>query len=179
MLRPLTACLALALAASTGAAELYKWVDDNGVVNYSNSPPAKTKNGKAATVIEDRTSVYTPEKSVTEALARPRPPVAPQPTPPIASIPPGNGVGIPPGATYDPCSNPNDPNCQGYYGGYSPGYAGGRHRPPHASTQPVLPPGTIAGQATASGGTIPGLSGLTPRQPLLDQPQQSAPFRTR
>ena len=94
------ACLALSLAASAGAGELYKWVDENGVINYSNNPPAKTKGGKPATVIEDRTSVYTPEKSVTEALDRSKvqravPP--PPPAPPVASAPaPGYGVIAPP-----------------------------------------------------------------------------------
>src|SRR5688500_12379709 len=121
-LRLFTGCIALSLAASAGAGELYKWIDENGVVNYSNNPPPKTKGGKAATVVEDRTSVYTPEKSVTEALERSKEqralPPQPQPQqPPVASAPPP-GFGViappppPPSATYDPCRTPGDPNCQ-------------------------------------------------------------------
>src|SRR5436190_24221922 len=111
MLRPFTICLALSLAASAGAGELYKWVDNDGVVNYPNSPPSKTKGGKAPTVVEDRTSVYTPERSVSEAMER-RNQRPPQPQQPIASLPSGGGV--PPAPAYDPCTNPNDPACQGY-----------------------------------------------------------------
>src|SRR5687767_545382 len=104
---------AMLLSGSVGAGELYKWVDDKGVVNYSNTPPPKTKGGKPATVVEDRTSVYTPDKSVTEALERsklqpPQPPVASAPAPGgvIAAPPPP-----PPPGAYDPCRTPGDPNC--------------------------------------------------------------------
>lgn len=77
---------------------------------------------------------------------------------------------------YDPCANPNDPNCQPYYDGL-PGFHG-RRRPPIA--QPYLPPGTIAGQSTAQGGTVPGLSGVTPPPPRPNlEPEQRAPFRSR
>ena len=171
------ACMALALVASVGAGELYKWTDENGVVNYSSSPPAKTKGGKPATVVEDRTSVYTPEKSVTEALERRKeqraaPP--PQQTPPVATAPaPGFGVIAPPpppapSGIYDPCSVPGDPNCQGLVYDGSPVFAG-RRRAPHL-VQPQIPPGTIAGQSTASGGVIPGLSGVTPPPPQRPRP---------
>jgi hypothetical protein len=51
----------------------------------------------------------------------------------------------------------------------SPVFAG-RRRAPHL-VQPQLPPGTIAGQSTASGGTIPGLSGVTPPQPRAPTPR--------
>lgn len=41
-MRPLTSILAavLSLTATCASAQLYKWVDDNGVVNYGDSPPA-------------------------------------------------------------------------------------------------------------------------------------------
>jgi hypothetical protein len=43
--------------------------------------------------------------------------------------------------------------------------------------QPELPPGTIAGQSTASGGVIPGQSGTTPAAPVArsrkDEPSAS------
>lgn len=177
-LRLFAGCLALSLAAAAGAGELYKWIDENGVVNYSSSPPAKTKGGKPATVVEDRTSVYTPEKSVTEALERRKDQrAAPPPAPPVATAPaPGFGVIAPPppptpSGIYDPCSVPGDPNCQIVYDG-PPGFVG-RRRPPPRLNQPQIPPGTIAGQSTASGGVIPGLSGVTPPPP--QQPRPSLP----
>lgn len=177
------ACIALALAAPAAAGELYKWVDDNGVVNYSNAPPPKTKGGKPATVVEDRTSVYTPPKSVTDALDRSREPrlLPPQPPQqPVATAPLGGGGVIAPPpptppslpAVYDPCRIPGDPNCQVLIYDSSPAFAGRRRAPP--LNQPQLPPGTIAGQSTASGGVIPGLSGVTP-----PPPQQARPFERR
>lgn len=158
------------------AGELYKWVDENGTVNYSNNPPAKTKGGKPPTVVEDRVSVYTPEKSVTDALERNKdrrvsPPVASAPREPAPEVrakaptpPPPPPTGI-----YDPCLTPGDPNCQILYDG-PPVFSGRRRAPP--LIQPQLPPGTIAGQSTASGGIIPGLSGNAP--PLVPQPRPSA-----
>ena len=165
------ACIALTLAASAGAGELYKWTDENGVVNYSSSPPPKTKGGKPATVVEDRTSVYTPEKSVTDALERSKEQRAlpPPQQPPVATAPP-SGFGViappppPPSAAYDPCRTPGDPNCQVLIYDGSPAFAG-RRRPPPNLAQPQIPPGTIAGQATGSAGTIPGLTGITPPSP--------------
>ncbi|HUQ26254.1 MAG TPA: DUF4124 domain-containing protein [Burkholderiales bacterium] len=44
------------LLASAAHAETYKWVDDKGVVNYSNTPPVKAT--KAAQTVADRVSTY-------------------------------------------------------------------------------------------------------------------------
>ena len=58
----LLACVLLALAAAAGSAaatEIYKWVDEKGVTNYSSAPPASAKVRKLdqqATMV----SVYTP-----------------------------------------------------------------------------------------------------------------------
>jgi hypothetical protein len=46
------------LAASVAHAETYKWVDERGVVNYSNTPPAGA--AKAAQTIAERVSTYEP-----------------------------------------------------------------------------------------------------------------------
>lgn len=49
--------LALTLLLAPAAhAETYKWVDDKGVVNYSNTPPPAA--AKAAQTIADRVSTY-------------------------------------------------------------------------------------------------------------------------
>ena len=50
--------LLLVLAAPLAQAETYKWVDERGVVNYSNTPPpAGSKLAAAAQPVEDRISV--------------------------------------------------------------------------------------------------------------------------
>ena len=57
----------LAAAAPPVLAETYKWVDDKGVVNYSNAPPP----AKAAKpqVIEERISIVAPDPSLGPAVA--------------------------------------------------------------------------------------------------------------
>ena len=49
--------LALPIAAPLARAEIYKWVDDNGVTNYSNTPPAGGKRTARVQAVEDRISV--------------------------------------------------------------------------------------------------------------------------
>ena len=60
-----TALVLIALGAPLAQAETYKWVDEKGVVNYSNTPPPNAS--KAATV-PDRISNYTPDRSITQAI---------------------------------------------------------------------------------------------------------------
>jgi hypothetical protein len=182
-LHPLALATVLCFAGSALAAEVYKWTDENGVVNYSNTAPAKTKKGKEATVVEDRVSVYSADPAVTEAVrsARERRTAAP---PPGASFTPQGQAAAPartyspppapPQTAYDPCSVPNDPNCIGYpaYGG-APYY---RHRPPHLN-QPQLPPGAIAGNVNAGAGFIPGQSTQAPAQLPAAQPRASFTLR--
>ena len=164
-------------AVPAGAAELYRWVDENGTVNYSNTPPPKTHQGKPATVVEDRLSVYTPEKSVTDAIERKRrepPPSASFAREPaldrratLAPPPPP-----PPPVGYDPCLNPNDLNCPGFLYDGSPVFHGRRRHPP--LVQPQIPPGTIAGQAAGPKSIIPGQSGTALPPPA---PQSRSPGR--
>jgi hypothetical protein len=153
---------ALLLALTPAAeAQLYKWVDENGVVNYSNTPPPKTT-AKKVTLVEDTISVYTPEKSVTEEIERSkdkraRPPVAsvppaPDPRPMVTVAPPPS-----PPLAYDPCLNPYDRNCTTIIYDGPPVIQGRRRLPP--LVQPQLPPGTIAGQGAGAGAFIPGQSG--------------------
>lgn len=49
--------LVLAGAAPLARAEIYKWVDENGVTNYSNTPPAARKATARVQSVEDRISV--------------------------------------------------------------------------------------------------------------------------
>ena len=50
----LIAGLSMLGSASASAAQLYKWVDERGVTNYSNEPPR----GQKVTPVQDRMSTY-------------------------------------------------------------------------------------------------------------------------
>ena len=63
------AFLVLSLLAGAAHAELYKWVDERGVVNYSNAPPADAKQAKVAQHVEERVSVYQPDALTKAAQA--------------------------------------------------------------------------------------------------------------
>jgi hypothetical protein len=162
------------------AAELYKWVDERGVTNYSNTPPARTGDGKPATVVEDRLSVYTPEEPVTDALERAKARPA-QPAQPIPRVGPGGELErrvapppLPPGS--DPCANTADPNCRASLYDSFPVFQNRRHPPP--LVQPQIPPGTTAGNVTAPNNYIPGQSGsASPPAPLPRTPGRNAPLR--
>jgi Domain of unknown function (DUF4124) len=59
--------LILAAVALPALADTYKWVDEKGVVNYSNAPPP----GKAprAQIVEERISIVTSDPSLLPAIA--------------------------------------------------------------------------------------------------------------
>ena len=165
------------------AAEVYRWIDERGVVNYSNEPPPKNATAKDVRVVEDRLSVYTPEKQPERVpparVDKPAPGAGARATPPAPRVqqPP------PPPVAYDPCANtPNDVNCYGI-----PPYDGPSviitPRRPARLVQPELPPGTIAGQSAGSAGIIPGQSGTTPPAPASrsrkDEPSASFTLKDR
>ena len=56
--------LAMVLAAAPALAETYKWVDERGVVNYSNAPPANATAAKALKTVSERISVYQPDPNL-------------------------------------------------------------------------------------------------------------------
>ncbi len=63
----------LLLAAGGATAQIYKWVDENGVTNYGNKPPAKVAKVQPVT---ERISVYSPQKAPEIAQAAPVPMLA-------------------------------------------------------------------------------------------------------
>lgn len=169
-------CAVLLLACGpVAAAELFRWVDEHGVTNYSNNPPAKPPPGTRVTVVEDRTSVYTPERAVTEALQKraQQKPASPPQNASLTREPEARAKGSP-GASatrepdprqksataQDPCLIPGDPNCRAAIYDASPVFQG-RRVAPHV-IQPQLPPGTTAGNVTGSTGYIAGQSGSAP-----------------
>ena len=58
----------VAVGAPASAQQLYKWVDERGVTNYSNHPPADPKTAKNVRPVEDRLSVYSPDPGLTQAI---------------------------------------------------------------------------------------------------------------
>ncbi len=56
------------LIAAPVYAQTYKWIDENGVTNYSANPPATATAAKKFETVADRISVYTPQRVVAPAL---------------------------------------------------------------------------------------------------------------
>ena len=56
----------LAAAAPLAQAQTYKWVDERGVVNYSNTPPPQAVKAQP---VEERISVYASEPSLAQTAA--------------------------------------------------------------------------------------------------------------
>lgn len=165
-LRLLVAAAAI-LSASTASAQIYKWVDEHGVTNYSNQRPAGAKAREQVGVVENRISVYTPDPSLSEAVdafrmrsnkigrnsadveaSSAKPYVAP--------------IYVPVSVPADPCTGYRAAHCNEVYTGYYPygPVAGHRfYRHPHKRIPQIrLRPGAIAGQVVGMDGYIPGNS---------------------
>ena len=83
-MRPLvfSAIFAAAVAALPAAAEVYRWVDERGVVNYANVPPAGVNATRIETeALPNRSFVASPPLTAWATQ---------QPRPPTASTPPGH-----------------------------------------------------------------------------------------
>lgn len=151
--------LASLFAFHTGAAaaQLYKWVDERGVVNYSNQLPADPKAAEKVAAVEDRVSVYTPDPALVREMAAERRRVS-QPaaarqenTPPAVAM-----IGTPAPAP----SIASEPQVfdypYGVVGGFRP------HRPLHKVPQVRLPAGATAGNTVGLYSIIPGSSAPVP-----------------
>jgi len=60
--------LAMTFAAIPAYAQIFKWVDERGVTNYSGTPPSADAAARKSTAIADRISVYAPEPGVQRAI---------------------------------------------------------------------------------------------------------------
>ena len=62
--------LILILATAPVQAGTFKWVDERGVINYSNAPPPSASAAKSVQAVEERLSVYPPDPTLGAAAAR-------------------------------------------------------------------------------------------------------------
>jgi len=178
------ASLILAMPVIAGA-ELYRWVDERGVTNYSNQPPAGAQAARKMRVVENKVSVYTPDRTLTQAVEAARMRA-------VDDIRTGRRerqietewlarqyrASAQPDYV-EPCSAA-DPRCAGYgmypdappavYG--AGGYGAGRGRL-RILPQIQLTPGATAGTVTGSTGFIPGSSAFAPGQ-SMQRPQRGA-----
>jgi uncharacterized protein DUF4124 len=167
----LLTCVAMFGASPALSAQLYKWVDERGVTNYSNQPPADPKAARNLGPVEGNLSVYSPDPALARAvvafrqesgnralaervdylereLAAER--MARQYSPPAVAL-------------SVPCQSGD---CYGNYGSYSPaGIGGGGFFPVgHKHKRLVhaqLPVGVTAGNVVGMSGFIPGQSALS------------------
>lgn len=175
----LTVVLVAILATAPAGAQLYKWVDERGVTNYSNQPPADPKAAKKLQPVEDRVSVYTPDEALTQAVAAFRQKRDRTSAERIASLEReleaerrarqyATAAAAP--AASDPCLSQGI-GCNGIYSRYYPYgpslvFVATRHRPRRIA-QPQLIPGTTAGNVVGVNGFIPGNSAFAPTRTVL------------
>ena len=157
------------LASAPASAQVYKWVDERGVTNYSSQPPADPEAAKKVAIVKDTISVYTPDKALTQAIEAARQGSGAALSERIVSLEReleaerlarqyATAAAAP--AAYDPCQGGRAIDCSGFYGGYyfySPAYAIARYRHLRGNfVQARLKPGTIPGKVAGMNGFIPG-----------------------
>jgi hypothetical protein len=169
-IRLLIALVAI-LASAPASAQVYKWVDERGVTNYSNQPPTDPKAANKVAIVEGKISVYTPDKALTQAIEAARQGSNRALSERISSLERQleaerrarqYASAAEPQAAYDPCLGGREIDCNGIYSGYYPYgpyvvIAPFRYRP-RSIVQTHLTPGTIAGNVVGMNGFIPGNS---------------------
>ena len=153
--------IALAILFATPvAAELYKWVDERGVAHYSDRRPIELTAAAKVETVENRVSVYSPDKALLQAVeaarlkrSQPEAPIDPYRGPAPYAAP----MHAPPPVAYQPCMLADCAIVSGVQYPYPSNVVFPvRRRPPNLA-QAVLPPGAIAGTIN-SNGAIPGNS---------------------
>jgi hypothetical protein len=151
----------ITLAPLHANADLYRWTDEKGSINYSDRAPPKSSNVKDVSIVENRLSVYSQDKATMEKVQRARERADSMPrTYARGSMPEPYLVGYAPAASglgSESCVAGDDMNCYGYPVYYSAPVFLGRHRGARF-VQPRLPLGATAGNAVGPTGFIPGLS---------------------
>jgi hypothetical protein len=132
----------LVLVAAVGAsvpasAELYRWVDERGVTNYSNEPPPATATAKKLTHVADRISVYTPDEQFMKAVKTMRERSLQAMAEPEAPRNPVARISAQPQSGYEQCLMSGRIGCEELYGSYVPAYLPGVLGAPLHRVQPT------------------------------------------
>ena len=167
------------LLAAPAAAETYKWVDERGITHYSDRRPTEAPASAKVEPVANRVSVYSPEKSLLEAVAAARF-HRPAPEPPLdhprGRVQYGTAMQGPPPLTSEPCVLTD---CAiGAAGVPYPYPVNAFHRRPPLLVPAVLPPGAIAGTINSNGaipGNTAGLNNVLP-EPVKAGPRMRANF---
>jgi hypothetical protein len=164
------AALAVIASASSSAAQLYKWVDERGVTNYSSQPPVNPNTAKNLAPVEGNLSVYTPDPALTRAVAAYRQESGNRALAErvdylerqLAAERLARQYAAPVVPASAPCSSGD---CYGNYGTYYPAGSGGGFFPIVGHKQKRLVPAQLPVGATA--GNVVGMSGFIPGQSAL------------
>ncbi len=140
VVHPLIFLAATTLAAPAWA-ELFKWIDERGVTNYSNAPPAAAAPANKLTRVGNTLSVYTPDDSLLQAVkaARERSIQAlAEPEPQRSAV----GRIAVTQSGYEQCVQSGRLGCEDLYATYAPAYYPAYARYPLYGVQPTrfLPP---------------------------------------
>ena len=129
----LSILFATSLAAEPARAQMYKWVDERGVTNYSSELPADPKATKKLAQVENKISVYTPDAAfmdAVKALQLQRKKALSEPEPERQQV---YVIGARSQSAYEQCLASGQPGCDElnntYYPAYFPGLAVRRGRP--------------------------------------------------
>jgi hypothetical protein len=166
LIRLLVAAAALAPLPGVSA-QIYKWVDERGVTNYSNHQPAQATAPGTVEVVENNISVYSPDPALTRAVDAFRMrsheigfnAAAPAAPPAFDYSAP---VYVPVPVASDPCGEYRAAHCNEFYSDFYPYAPGAGYAPYHRRVKRIpqvrLRPGAIAGQVVGMDGYIPGNS---------------------
>lgn len=184
-MRSVLVLAALVASAPLGAQQLYKWVDERGVTNYSNQPPPDPRSARNVRQVEERLSVYTPDPGLTQAIEdsnrnfdqrqRERQKIEALESQLEAerrARQQAAGAAQDTRAAYDRCIADGRIDCGDVYGMYYPPVVvvPPRHRRPIPQAQ--LTPGATAGNVTGGTGYIPGNSASVPPPPRREAPRR-------
>ncbi len=130
-------CAAI-FSVAPAAAELYKWVDERGVTNYSSEPPSSAAAANKLTRVENKISVYTPDDGVLQAVKAVRERAIQAINAPEPARSPVTRIAVEQSG-YEQCVTSGRLGCEDLYPAYFPaayvpvggyGYSYGRRIPP-------------------------------------------------
>lgn len=131
--------LALLGAVVPAAADTYKWVDERGVTNYSNAPPAAASSKPVR--VDNTISVYTPDEPFMQAVKALRERNIKALSEPEPQRTPVATLAAPPPSGYEKCLLSGRLGCDDLYGNnYYPAYLPGVAVRPLRGVQPVFFP---------------------------------------